>query len=106
MDRGRRAAALTAFRAVGATGWGRVDFLMGEDRVPRFLEVNTIPGLTAASICPKSAEAAGMLAGDVILLIDGDSTEGIVQSYPSQDNAQGGYFHVKNNSVCAGSIST
>ena len=55
-----RAAALTAFRAVGATGWGRVDFLMGEDRVPRFLEVNTIPGMTSHSLVPMGARAAGI----------------------------------------------
>jgi D-alanine-D-alanine ligase len=55
-----RAAALTAFRAVGATGWGRVDFLMGDDRVPRFLEVNTIPGMTSHSLVPMGAKAAGI----------------------------------------------
>ena len=55
-----RAAALTAFQAVGATGWGRVDFLMGEDRVPRFLEVNTIPGMTSHSLVPMGARAAGI----------------------------------------------
>ena len=55
-----RAAALVAFRAVGATGWGRVDFLMGEDQVPRFLEVNTIPGMTSHSLVPMGAKAAGI----------------------------------------------
>ncbi len=55
-----RAAALTAFDAVGASGWGRVDFLMGADRRPRFLEVNTIPGMTSHSLVPMGAKAAGI----------------------------------------------
>jgi D-alanine-D-alanine ligase len=55
-----RAASLTAFRAVGASGWGRVDFLMGPDRRPHFLEVNTIPGMTSHSLVPMGAKAAGI----------------------------------------------
>ena len=55
-----RAAALTAFDAVAAYGWGRVDFLMGADRRPMFLEVNTIPGMTSHSLVPMGAKAAGI----------------------------------------------
>ena len=33
---------------------------MGEDRVPRFLEVNTIPGMTSHSLVPMGAKAAGI----------------------------------------------
>ncbi len=55
-----RLAALAAFDAVGASGWGRVDFLMGEDAVPRFLEVNTIPGMTSHSLVPMGAREAGI----------------------------------------------
>jgi D-alanine-D-alanine ligase len=52
--------ALTAFRAVGASGWGRVDFLLPEDGRPRFLEVNTIPGMTGHSLVPMGAAQAGI----------------------------------------------
>jgi len=52
--------ALTAFNAVGASGWGRVDFLMDEHRVPSFLEVNTIPGMTSHSLVPMGAAQAGI----------------------------------------------
>ncbi len=50
--------ALQAFRAVGAEGWGRVDFLMHEGS-PQFLEVNTVPGMTTHSLVPMAAKAAG-----------------------------------------------
>jgi D-alanine-D-alanine ligase len=60
LDAHCRASALVAFRAVGATGWGRVDFLMSGDGVPRFLEVNTIPGMTSHSLVPMGAKAAGI----------------------------------------------
>jgi D-alanine-D-alanine ligase len=51
---------MTAFDAVGAAGWGRVDFLLPEDGVPRFLEVNTIPGMTSHSLVPMGARQAGI----------------------------------------------
>jgi len=50
----------SAFAAVGASGWGRVDFLLPEDGVPRFLEVNTIPGMTSHSLVPMGARQAGI----------------------------------------------
>ncbi len=55
-----RRAALEAFAATGASGWGRVDFLMGDDSVPRFLEVNTVPGMTSHSLVPMGAKQAGI----------------------------------------------
>jgi len=49
-----------AFAAVAASGWGRVDFLLPGDGVPRFLEVNTIPGMTSHSLVPMGARQAGI----------------------------------------------
>ncbi len=49
-----------AFAAVAASGWGRVDFLLPQDGVPRFLEVNTIPGMTSHSLVPMGARQAGI----------------------------------------------
>jgi D-alanine-D-alanine ligase len=49
--------ALDAFRAVGASGWGRVDFMLDESGEPWFIEVNTIPGLTDHSLVPMAARA-------------------------------------------------
>jgi D-alanine-D-alanine ligase len=48
-----------AFRAVGADGWGRVDFMLDESGRPWFIEVNTVPGLTDHSLVPMAAGAAG-----------------------------------------------
>jgi len=53
-------AALTAFSAAGASGWGRVDFVMGDDSVPLLLEINTVPGMTSHSLVPMAAAAAGI----------------------------------------------
>ncbi len=55
-----QAQALAAFRAVGASGWGRVDFMLDADDRPWFIEVNTVPGLTDHSLVPMAARAGGM----------------------------------------------
>lgn len=52
--------ALAAFRELGCTGWGRVDFMTGEDGRPQVLEVNTIPGMTSHSLVPMAAKEAGI----------------------------------------------
>jgi len=53
-------AALATFAATGASGWGRVDFVMGEDGKALLLEINTIPGMTSHSLVPMAARAAGV----------------------------------------------
>ena len=50
---------LAAFLAVGASGWGRVDFMLDAAGQPWFIEVNTVPGLTDHSLVPMAARAAG-----------------------------------------------
>jgi D-alanine-D-alanine ligase len=52
--------ALAAFDAVGAEGWGRVDFMADKAGRPLLLELNTIPGMTDHSLVPKAAQAAGI----------------------------------------------
>ncbi len=49
-----------AFRAVGANGWGRVDFMLDAGGSPYLLEVNTVPGMTSHSLVPMAAKAAGI----------------------------------------------
>ena len=51
---------LAAFHAVGAEGWGRVDFMLDEAGAPWFIEVNTVPGLTDHSLVPMAARAIGI----------------------------------------------
>jgi D-alanine-D-alanine ligase len=55
-----QAEALQAFRVLGCSGWGRVDFLMDETGKHYFLEVNTSPGMTDHSLVPMAAKAAGL----------------------------------------------
>jgi len=52
--------ALSAFNAVGARGWGRVDVMCSEDGTPWVIEINTVPGMTSHSLVPMAAKAAGM----------------------------------------------
>jgi len=54
------ALATAAFREVGCSGWGRVDFMAGADREPQILEVNTVPGMTSHSLVPMAAARAGI----------------------------------------------
>ncbi|HEX4151318.1 MAG TPA: D-alanine--D-alanine ligase, partial [Steroidobacteraceae bacterium] len=52
--------ALAAFEAIGASGWGRSDFMMDTTARPLLLEVNTIPGMTDHSLVPMAARQAGI----------------------------------------------
>jgi D-alanine-D-alanine ligase len=59
-ESGLQQAALATFAATGAAGWGRVDFVAGEDGVPLLLEINTVPGMTSHSLVPMAAAARGI----------------------------------------------
>jgi D-alanine-D-alanine ligase len=52
--------AATAYRLMGLHGIARADFIVDEAGVPYFLEINTIPGMTATSLSPMAAEEAGI----------------------------------------------
>jgi D-alanine-D-alanine ligase len=52
--------ALAAFAELGCSGWGRVDFMTGDDRQPLVLEVNTVPGMTSHSLVPMAANRCGV----------------------------------------------
>jgi len=58
--------ALRAFSAVGASGWGRVDFMLGDGDEPLLLEVNTVPGMTSHSLVPMAAAANGIDFGELV----------------------------------------
>jgi len=58
--------ALTAFKALGCSVYGRMDFRLSESNVPYCLEVNTLPGMTSTSLVPKMAKAAGISFDDLI----------------------------------------
>jgi D-alanine-D-alanine ligase len=52
--------ALRAHRALGLEVYSRVDIMLPEEGEPSVLEVNTIPGMTEASLLPEAAAAAGI----------------------------------------------
>ena len=64
-----REIAMKAFNLTGASGWGRVDFILDKDKNPYLLEINTVPGMTSHSLVPMAAKAAGMNFEQLVLKI-------------------------------------
>ena len=61
---------LRAFKAIGCTGWGRVDFMADDETGDLYLmEINTVPGMTETSLVPKAAEVAGMTFTELCIAI-------------------------------------
>jgi D-alanine-D-alanine ligase len=50
---------IKAHRAMSCRGYSRSDFIIS-DHGPVYLETNTLPGLTRASLYPKSLKAQGI----------------------------------------------
>lgn len=67
--------AIDAFKAVGCSGWGRVDFLMDSAGKHYFLELNTVPGMTSHSLVPMAAKAAGICFDELVMSILQTATE-------------------------------
>ena len=55
-----RRLALEAFRAIGCSGWSRVDVMRDKSGGFWLLEVNTAPGMTSHSLVPKAAAQVGI----------------------------------------------
>jgi D-alanine-D-alanine ligase len=68
-----RELALKAFQLVGAKGFARLDLVVKQGKLPYFLEVNTIPGLTDISDLPAQAEAAGIAYDELVFRILSDA---------------------------------
>jgi D-alanine-D-alanine ligase len=64
-----RELSLRAFRLLGCSGWGRVDFMLDAAGKPWLLEVNTSPGMTGHSLVPMAAREAGLSYEDLCLKI-------------------------------------
>ncbi|GHA02348.1 D-alanine--D-alanine ligase [Ignatzschineria ureiclastica] len=50
----------SAFKALGACGWGRIDLVVDQENNPWLLEINTVPGMTSHSLVPMAAKEAGI----------------------------------------------
>jgi D-alanine-D-alanine ligase len=57
--------ALRAHRALSCGGYSRSDFIVSE-KGPIYLETNTLPGLTKASLYPKALKAMGIDFADFL----------------------------------------
>ena len=57
--------AVTAHKALSCNGYSRSDFIIS-DTGPVYLETNTLPGLTKASLYPKSLKAQGIAFDDFL----------------------------------------
>lgn len=55
--------------ALGCSGVSRTDFIIDDQGNPWALETNTVPGMTATSLVPDAANAAGMSFSDVCVLL-------------------------------------
>ncbi|UCB54307.1 MAG: D-alanine--D-alanine ligase [Thiotrichales bacterium] len=60
---------LNAFDAIGASGWGRVDFMLDESQQPWLIEANTVPGMTSHSLVPMAAGQAGIGFNELVVEI-------------------------------------
>jgi D-alanine-D-alanine ligase len=60
-----QALCLKAFRALGCSGWGRVDLMLSRQGRPYLLEINTSPGMTDHSLVPMAARAVGLAYEDL-----------------------------------------
>jgi len=61
-----KTAALAAHCSIGARHISRSDFIADKDGKVWFLEINTIPGMTANSLVPKAFKAAGIDFGELL----------------------------------------
>jgi D-alanine-D-alanine ligase len=57
--------ALAAHGSLGLEVYSRVDFILTRDGDPYVLEINTIPGMTEASLLPEAAGVAGIGYGEL-----------------------------------------
>lgn len=67
--------ALAAHRALGCRGVSRTDFIVSPGGVMNILEVNTLPGMTATSLLPDAARAAGISDEELVLRLAADALE-------------------------------
>lgn len=60
---------LKIYEAIQCSGYARADFILDENNVSWFLEINTLPGMTETSLVPKSVKAVGISFNELIQMI-------------------------------------
>jgi len=66
-------AAVKVYRALGLKNYARVDFRMTPEEKIYLIEANTLPGMTASSLVPKSAKAIGIDFPELLTIIIEDA---------------------------------
>jgi D-alanine-D-alanine ligase len=64
-----------AYIDIGCRGFARADFIVGLDKKPYFLEMNTIPGMTELSLVPAAAKEYGWDFDELLKRIIGYALE-------------------------------
>lgn len=59
--------ALSAYRGLGCSGWGRVDIMQDSGGGFYLLEVNTSPGMTSHSLVPMAARQVGLTFSQLVV---------------------------------------
>jgi D-alanine-D-alanine ligase len=72
-ERDLQALVLEAFKAIGCSGWARVDVMRDAQGKNYLLEVNTAPGMTSHSLVPKSARQVGIDFDELVWRILADT---------------------------------
>ena len=65
--------ALEVFNILQCSVYARADFILDKINNPWFLEINTLPGMTATSLVPKSAMVAGVSYNNLVQMIINES---------------------------------
>ena len=60
---------LSAFDAIDASGWGRIDFMLDANGQPWLIEANTVPGMTSHSLVPMAAKQGGIEFYELVIEI-------------------------------------
>ena len=60
---------LQAFKSLGCSDWGRVDFFMNDDGKIQLIEINSIPGMTDHSLVPMSAKKNNLNYYDLLKIL-------------------------------------
>ena len=61
--------AADSYYAMKCEGFSRIDFMVVDGTIPYFMEVNTLPGMTAASLLPKSTAFRGYSYSETLDLL-------------------------------------
>ena len=69
VEQATAAIGLRAFAALGASGWGRVDFMLDASGQPWLIELNSVPGMTDHSLVPMAAASRGWSFESLVLRI-------------------------------------